>query len=242
MEFNFNIESERDYLDFVKYLNDCSKNESVNDLEMHKKILNSPRDIISISMSEIRRISKKISKTNLFSFLKFAKDDTYEEVLIQGLVITEIKDIKVQMNYLDRWKDKIDNWSLCDSIVSSMKIFLKSNIKQEYFEYFYNLCFSKKEYVARFGIVTLMTYYLESEYIDKIYEMCISVKNEKYYVKMAIAWLISFGFIKFKEKTYLLLEEKKLDKFTQNKSISKCRDSFRVDAFDKEKLKAYRIK
>ena len=74
MEFNFNIESERDYLDFVKYLNYCSKNESVNDLEMHKKILNSPRDIISISMSEIRRISKKISKTNLFSFLKFAKD------------------------------------------------------------------------------------------------------------------------------------------------------------------------
>jgi len=38
------------------------------------------------------------------------------------------------------------------------------------------------------------------------------------------------------------LKHHKLNKFTINKAISKCRDSYRVSNDDKEKLKEYRIK
>lgn len=242
MEFDFQFNNESDYKLFVKFLYNNAKFESIEDKQRHKKIINSKKEIISMSMSTIRKISKEISKNSPIEFLKIAKDDTYEEVLIQGLVISYIKDIKTQMNLLDTWKEKIDCWAHCDSVVSSMKIFAKSDKKDEYFKYFYDLCFSEKEFVSRLGIVTLMTYYLEEKYIDKIYDMCRKVTNNAYYVQMAIAWLISYGFVKFKEKTYALLEEKLLDKFTQNKAICKCRDSFRVSKEDKEKLVNFRIK
>lgn len=72
--------------------------------------------------------------------------------------------------------------------------------------------------------------------------MCEEANNNTYYFQMGIAWLISFGMVKFKDKTYKLLEKRTLPKFTQNKAISKCRDSFRISLEDKEKLTKYRIK
>jgi len=242
MEFDFIVKNFRDYLRFKEYLLSLAKEESIEYKERHRKIINTKKEIISLSMADIRKVAKKIAKNCANSFLDFSKDDTYEEILIQGLVITYIKDISTQMSLLNIWKNKIDCWAHCDSVVSSMKLFAKSKEKDKYFEQFYNYCFSEEEFTARFGIVTLMTYYLEEKYIDKIYDMCRKITNKAYYVQMAVAWLISYGFVKFKEKTYALLEEKILDKFTQNKSICKCRDSFRVLAEDKEKLVNYRIK
>ena len=87
-----------------------------------------------------------------------------------------------------------------------------------------------------------MTCYLEDDYIDQILDMCGQVKNDAYYVKMALAWLLSFAFMKFKEKTYILFEKRTLSKFVQNKAICKCRDSFQVEKQDKENLINFRIK
>lgn len=241
MDFNFKFNCENDYKDFVSLLRKNSKEESVEDAERHKKIINSKKEIIAIKMSTIRDFAKKIAKSDLFNFLKFAKDDTYEEVLIQGIVITYIKDIEVQVEYLTKWAEKIDCWAHCDSVVSSMKLFSKSAEKNSYFEYFYNLCFSEKEFISRFGIIVLMTYFIDDEHIDKILVMCREVKNTAFYVEMALAWLISMSFVTQREKTLSLLQEKSLNKFVQNKSISKCRDSFRVSNEDKEFLKSLKI-
>ena len=87
-----------------------------------------------------------------------------------------------------------------------------------------------------------MTCFLEDEFIDQILGMCEKVKSDAYYVNMALAWLLSFAFMKFKEKTYQVFEKRNLSKFVQNKAISKCRDSFQVENQDKENLINYRIK
>jgi len=57
---------------------------------------------------------------------------------------------------------------------------------------------------------------------------------------MAIAWLISFAYIKQKEKTEKYLLQNNLDSFTQNKSIQKICESYRVSKQDKEKLRKYK--
>ena len=54
---------------------------------------------------------------------------------------------------------------------------------------------------------------------------------------MAIAWLISFSYIKQKEKTKKYLLKNNLDKFTHNKSIQKICESYRVLPEEKEELK-----
>ena len=57
------------------------------------------------------------------------------------------------------------------------------------------------------------------DYIDEIFRKIEKITNEEYYVQMAIAWLISFAYIKQKEKTEKYLLNNNLDKFTLNKSI-----------------------
>ncbi len=242
MEFNFKFNSKSDYAEFLKYLETVSKTESVEQKERHKSILNTTREIYCVSMAELRKIAKQISKTDPHGYLKYVQNNSYEEVLIWGLVAVSLPTLDDQIIELEKYKEVADSWALIDSVTSSMKLLKKSNEKDKYFDYFINLCYSEKEFVSRLGIVTLMTNYLEDDYIDKIYKMCEEVKNEAYYVQMGMAWLISFGFIKFKDKTYKLLEKRTLLKFTQNKAICKCRDSFQVSSEDKEKLIEYRIK
>lgn len=240
------IANQADYDKFVKYLIGLSKNEQIKDLERHRAIINTNQEIISIAMKDIRAVAKQIAKTCQFGFLEIAKDKTpqeayYEETLIEGLVIAEIEDLDLQFKLFEKWINKIDNWATCDSVVTSLKRLKKSKEKDLYFENYKSLCKSEKEFVARFGIVTLMSVYLDGEHIDEIYETIKKIKNDTYYVKMASAWLIASGFLVDKEKTYNLLNEKCLDKFVQNKAISKCRDSYQVTKEDKEKLKLLRI-
>ena len=237
----FKFENEKDYEKFLNYLKIHSKEEPIEYFERHRAILNTNRELYGLSMKDIRETAKNISKNGLENFLKLSNGESYEEVMIYGLVIVSIKDYGKQIELLNKWIRKIDCWSLCDSVVTTMKWLKKEEYQTKYFDYFYNLCFESEEFVSRFGIVTLMSYFINKTYIDKIYEMCENVKNEKYYIQMAIAWLVSFGYVLFPEKTYALLEKKVFSKFVQNKSISKCRESFRVSKEDKEKLKLLRI-
>lgn len=236
------IKSKEDYQTFVDFLCANAKHESVENFAKHKAILNSPRKVICLSMSFIRDVSKRLLAGEPLEFLKFVCGETYEEVLIEGLVIAGLSDLDLQTKLFDKWKNKIDNWSLCDSVCSSMKPLKKSKNKAKYFKYYYDLCFDEKEYVSRFGIITILANFVEEEYISQIMQMILTVKNEAYYVQMALAWLLQVTFISFREETLKVLKTQKLSKFVQNKAISKCRDSFRVSKEDKEMLLTLRAK
>lgn len=234
--------TKKSYQTYLEILKSLSKNESDEYLERHTKILNTKMPVYALSIANIRLVAKNIFKGDYLEFLKQTQNNSYEEVTIEGLVIAQIGDLDLQTKLLADWTTNIDNWSSCDTVVSSLKALKKSKDKAKYFEHYKQMCFDEREFVARVGIVCLMTNFLEDKYIDEILEACKNVKHQGYYVKMAVAWLISFAFMKFKNKTYALLQQKCLDKFTQNKAISKCRDSFQVSAADKEKLIEYRIK
>ena len=60
--------------------------------------------------------------------------------------------------------------------------------------------------------------------------------EKEYYVNMCIAWFIAECFTKKRDKTLNFLQSNKLNAFTINKAIQKCRDSFRVSETDKEML------
>ena len=238
----YKFENQKDFDSFKNFLFSQGKDESVEDKQRHQAIMNSKKELIGLSMSANREIAKKILKEGKYiGFLSCDDDNIFEICMIQGLVIAQIKDFNLQVKLLDKWLTKIDSWGLCDSVVSTMKWLKKEKNRYDYFNYFYKLCYSSEEYIARFGIVVMMSYYLEGKYIDQIYKMCSEVDRDVYYIQMAIAWLISFGFVKFHDKTVEFLQNKLLLKFTQNKAISKCKESFRVSAEDKEKLNKLKI-
>ena len=96
---------------------------------------------------------------------------------------------------------------------------------------------SKNNWIIRVALVSMLQYYLEEEYIQKVLQRCDSVKSDFYYVKVAQAWLIAEAYIKCKQQTIVYLKKSSLDKWTFNKAIQKICESNRVSIEEKEELK-----
>ena len=203
------------YQEFQKYLD--TQKEGSQFLAFNQKLVKTKYKIIGIKVPVLRNIAKKISKTDINSFIKVAKDDTYEEVMLQGLIIGNIKEIEVAICYFEQFIPKIDNWAICDVVVTSFKII--KNDKDNFLNHIKKYLQNSHEFIVRVGIVLLLNY---------------SLTREEYYINMAIAWLISKCFIKEKEKTYMYLKNNKLNQFTYNKTLQKILESFQVTDQDKE--------
>ncbi len=204
--------------------------------EFHSSLCPNVDKIIGVRVPELRKMAKEIALQNYDKFLSQAQDEYYEELLLQGLVIGYAKiSIEETFKYLKTFVPKINSWAVCDTTCSSLKITKK--YMQEMWNFLGQYINSDKEYEIRFALVMYLNYYLTDDYIDEILQKLDKITNKEYYVQMAIAWLISFAYIKQKEKTEKYLAKNSLDKFTQNKSIQKICDSYRVPTTDKERLR-----
>ena len=217
---------ETNYLKFIEYLKKIGDEKTK---AFNKKICNSNYEFIGIKMPVLKSIAKDINNRNPFEFLEKCKSKYYEEVMIEGLVIGNIKDEDLFAKYLNKYIYKIDSWALCDSCISNAKILGKSDFS----DLAYSYILDTREYIIRVGYIILLNYYINDEHIDTILELC-KKESDYYYVNMAISWLISECFVKYKAKTLELLKTRKLNTFVQNKAISKIRESYRVSKEDKE--------
>ncbi len=220
------------YNKLIEYLNSNIDNDYK---EFNQKLIFTKYKILGIRVPILRKIAKKISHTDIISFLDIVKNDSYEEVLLEGIVISYIKDFDVSIKYFNKFIRKIDNWALCDIAVSSMKIV--NNYKDKYFLQIKNFLQAKDEFIVRVGIVLLLNYYIDLNYLDIIFLLIDNINREDYYINIAIAWLVSICFIKYRDKTYKYLKHNNLNKFTYNKSIQKIIESYRVSKEDKELLR-----
>ncbi len=207
------------------------ENKDLKYKEFNSKIISTKYPMIGVKTPILKRIAKEISKKDYKTFLKNKNTDYYETVLIEGFVISNIKDLKEMLIYFDKFIKKIDNWAICDMTVSSMKIVKKNKdiFKAKIKEYLN----SKEEFTVRVGIILLLDYYIEEEYLDEVFSLIDNIKREEYYINMAIAWLISIALIKYKDKTLKYLKVCNLDDFTYNKALQKARESTRISKKDK---------
>ena len=192
------------------------------------------------SVPILKNISKTISKGNFLSFIEYVTNNTYEEWLIFGLIIgySEIN-FEGKLNLLDKYITGIDNWASCDIACANMKDF--KNNKEFGYQYILKLIKSNKCWCVRVGVVLLLDFYISKEYLEDIFNICNSIQLDEYYVKMAIAWLISICYIKYSEDTLKYLNNNNLDKFTYNKSIQKIIESTRISNEEKIRLKLMKI-
>ena len=205
--------------------------------EFHSSLCPNSNEIIGVRVPDLRNLAKEIVKTSdVEMYLKNAKDDTYEERLLQGMVLGLWKiDINSFVKYLEKFIPKINSWAVCDVSVAGFKIIKKN---KEYIWKFINKYLnSDKEFELRCVIVIMLDFYITEDYIDKVLEILNSIKNDAYYVKMAIAWTLQVAFVKFPEKTMKLLKNNDIDDWTYNKALQKIVESYRVDNDTKEQIK-----
>ena len=158
--------------------------------------------------------------------------------MIQGLVISHIKDEEIFNKNFEKHINKIDNWALCDTFCNSIKIVKK--YEEKYFNKAIEMCLSKEEFIARTGLVMILSNFVSEKNLDTIFDTLNQIQSDKFYINMAEAWLVCELYIKYPKETLPFIKQNRLNKFTHNKAISKIHDSYRISKEDKEYLNSLR--
>lgn len=204
--------------------------------EFTGKIVSTKYPIIGLRMPFLKKEAKKISCDDPESFLSCVRSDTYEEVLLEALVIANIMDLDTYLSHFDSFLNKIDNWAICDALVSSSKIMTKE--RNCFFRKGRILIRSKEPFFARVGFVIFLTHCITGHYPKQMFSLITHYQSDSYYVGMAIAWLLSVLLVDFYDETKAYLEGNHLSKFILQKTVSKACDSYRLNSGQKDELRA----
>lgn len=189
---------------------------------------------IGVRIPKLRKLAGIFKKTEASKeFLGKLPHYYFEENMLHGLLIAEIKDYDMCIAELEKFLPFIDNWAVCD--VLSPKVFKKH--KTELFSEIRKWSDSKDTYICRFGIGMLMRYFLDEDFTPEHLKIPANIHSEEYYVNMMLAWYFATALAKQWKDTIVLLETGVLDKWVHNKTIQKARESFRITGRQKEYLK-----
>lgn len=190
---------------------------------------------IGIRIPALKKMAKALSRSDYQSLLEPADGEYMEEPLLRGFIIG-MADLSVdeRLKLIEQFVPQINNWVVCDCFCGSLK-FAKKHQKAVW-DFIQPYLVSDKEYELRFGIVMLMSYFIDETHLDEVLTLVDRIRHSGYYVKMAAAWAVSVCMAKFPQQTMKYLQSDNLDDFTHNKAIQKCRESFRVSPADKDAL------
>ena len=227
--FEFENWSEKEFAYLRETLASLAHPENV---EWENRIVNTGYPLLSVYTKPLREIAKSIAKGNARSFLAGNPCCYHEELVLQCLVIGALKDADEQMRLLPSFLAKCDSWAHTDSL----KFRITKENSDVWFEYAKSLTRAHGVFERRCGLLIFFKF-LQTDKLQDIFAVLASMREEKeYYVNMAISWLVCEAFVKRRDETLAFLASDSLSLWTQNKAISKCRDSFRVSPSDKELL------
>ena len=194
---------------------------------------------IGIRVPVLRKFAKEFTKeAECEDFLHQLPHEYYDENMLHGLLISEVKDYEECIRLTDKFLPFVDNWAVCD--IMSPKVFAKH--KKELLAKIKTWSKSSHVYTCRFGIETLMSYYLDKDFKAEYLEIPASARSEEYYVKMMVAWFFATALAKQWDATIPYIEQSRLAPWTHNKTIQKAIESYRITPEQKEYLRTLKIK
>ena len=196
--------------------------------EFHSGLCTGTDNIIGVRVPVLRNLAKDLAKEyDIENLLKEIDNEYYEEIMLQGMLIGLSKaDFNVVLSYIENFIPKIDNWAVCDVFCGGLKITNKH--KKDMWQFIKKYLKSDKEFEIRYGVVMILSYYIDDKYLLENFKFFDSITSDAYYVQMAIAWAVSVCLVKFYDETVEYLKTCALDKFTYNKAIQKAIESYRI--------------
>lgn len=177
----------------------------------------------------------------------------YEETVIWGYLINLEKcSLDERLSMLGRYVPVMDNWAVCDSYCAHAKWMTRSD-KTSLWMFLERWFDSENEFEVRFAVVVAMCYFLNEEWLDKVFNRinglnfdCIKSKYktvkgkpkvaqqgtvqgaEPYYVRMGVAWLLATALAKFPNETRAFVRTSHLPADVIKLYVRKARESFRT--------------
>ena len=200
--------------------------------EFNTKIINSGVQTIGCKVPFVRKLAKNFTVAEVENF---PVHQYFEVDLLLGIVASTSKlPFAEKSEHLLTFAKNIENWAVCDC--STVKVPQKES--PLYFDFFRNLLPSEQPFVCRYGVVNLMSNYLDNEHIDQVFASLSTISQwGHYYVDMSVAWLVATAMAKCRDKTVAYMQgdgRQILNKFSYNKSLQKMRESYRVTQEDKQ--------
>lgn len=200
---------------------------------------NIPRErFIGVRMPNMRRLAKQMAKEDAAqAFMAAVPHTYYDENILHALLICEKRDYEACVQAIDAFLPYVDNWAVCD--ILSPKALSKN--KPDLLNHIRRWIASAHPYTCRFGMEMLMTHYLDAEFETEYLDWVADIRSEEYYLRMMQAWFFATALAKQYDAALPYIENRRLDKWTHNKSIQKSIESYRVSDEHKAYLRGLRI-
>jgi len=243
--------------------------------EGHLRVVNalSERRVMGLHSPEIKAIAKQLSReggkvvmpdgthricangTEVIRAFEAVPSESlcYEETVIWGYLINLEKcSLDERLAMLGRYVPVLDNWAVCDSYCTHAKWIARAD-KEALWAFLERWFDSECEFEVRFAVVVAMCYFLNEEWLDKVFERINgldfgrikskykTIKGkpkvaqqgtvqgaEPYYVRMGVAWLLATALAKFPDATRAFVHSSNLPADVVKLYIRKARESFRT--------------
>ena len=212
--------------DILDRLTDLSQgNESY--AAFNQRIVNTKMPVIGMRVPDLRRLARELapdmSAADINKLLT-AQNKSFDYVLLCGLLITHARlDDRAAIDLARHYLPLVDSWAHIDVFIEKKRRFAG----EIWWDFALECLQSEAEFTVRYGVISLMTNFLDKARIDRVFAALQNVRHDGYYVKMALAWLYATAAVHFFELTLAELENGHIDAWTRNKAYQKMRESRR---------------
>ena len=200
----------------------------------NKRIVNTKMPVIGVRVPDLRRLARELapgmSAADIGELLT-AQNESFDYVLLCGLLITHARlDDQMAIDLTKQYLPCVDSWAHIDVFVEKKRRFAG----EIWWDFALECLQSEAEFTVRYGVIALMTNFLDEAHIDQVFAALRGIKHDGYYVKMALAWLYATAAVHFFDLTLAELENEHIDAWTRNKSYQKMRESRRFTLEEQE--------
>ena len=193
----------------------------------NQRIVNTKMPVIGVRVPDLRRLARELAPNMSaadISKLLTAQNKSFDYVLLCGLLITHARlDDQTAINLTKQYLPHVDSWAHIDVFVEKKRRFAG----EVWWDFALECLQNEDEFTVRYGVISLMTNFLDEAHINQVFAVLRNVKHDGYYVKMALAWLYATAAVHFFELTLAELENEHIDTWARNKAYQKMRESRR---------------
>lgn len=193
----------------------------------NQRIVNTKMPVVGVRVPDLRRLARELAPNMSaadISKLLTAQNESFDYVLLCGLLITHARlDDQTAIDLTKQYLPHVDSWAHIDIFVEKKRRFAGEVWRDFALECSQN----EAEFTVRYGVISLMTNFLDESHINQVFAALRRIKHDGYYVKMALAWLYATAAVHFFELTLAELENEHIDTWTRNKAYQKMRESRR---------------
>lgn len=198
----------------------------------------SPETVIGVRTPQLRLLAKQLDGTPVAdAFILQLPHKYYEENNLHAFLIEKEKGFEKAVSKVENFLPYVDNWATCDCM--NPKVFAKNT--EKLLPYAEKWIPSDHVYTVRYGIGTLMRYFLDRNFTEDILKKVYGIRSEEYYVMMMQAWFFATALAKQYDSAVKVLQEGRLSAWVHNKTIRKAIESYRISDGEKKYLRTLRI-